>query len=133
MTSTFARVLRDFIINGHPTRPDAQARIDYGVAQRQLTVEEAGELIGMLEDNTVLVDMRAAIEALAERVAAVEDKLRDPALPDDVKDWVPPSGAHDAYGIGDKVRYGGVIYVSKIAGNATVPGSDERWWEVYVG
>lgn len=125
----FYQVLKDYIINSHPTRPDAQSRIDYGVASGQLTASEAAQLEGLLTDNTVLVDVQAAIEALAERVAALEGKAKDPELPDDVVDWVPPSCAADAYGIGDKVRYQGVIYVSKIVGNDTVPGSDKRWWE----
>ena len=45
--------------------------------------------------------------------------------------WSQPTGAHDAYNIGDVVNYNGTLYKSKIDGNITVPGSDERWWEVY--
>ena len=45
--------------------------------------------------------------------------------------WSPPTGAHDAYNVGDVVDYGGVLYESLINGNATVPGSDERYWKVY--
>ena len=43
-------------------------------------------------------------------------------------DWVQPTGAHDAYSIGDKVTYNGKRYISQIDGNTTIPGSDERWW-----
>lgn len=45
--------------------------------------------------------------------------------------WSPPTGAHDAYNTGDIVDYNGTLYKSKIDGNTTVPGSDDRWWEVY--
>lgn len=45
--------------------------------------------------------------------------------------WSPPTGAHDAYNIGDIVNYNGVLYKSLIDGNITVPGSDERYWEIY--
>lgn len=128
--STFATVLRDYITQSKPTRPDAQSRIDYGVASGQLTTDEAAQLEGMLTDNTVLVDLWDAIRSLSERVAALEGEAKDPELPDDVIDWVPPTGAHDAPNIGDKRRYEGVIYRSKIDGNTTVPGSDTRWWEV---
>lgn len=39
-----------------------------------------------------------------------------------------PTGAHDAYNIGDHVTYQGEHYISNINGNTTVPGSDDRWW-----
>lgn len=48
--------------------------------------------------------------------------------------WTPPTGAHNAYNAGDIVHYptkDDPLYQSKIDGNTTVPGSDERWWKVY--
>lgn len=52
--------------------------------------------------------------------------------------WVQPTGAQDAYGIGDRVTHdnpndGGAIwlYESTIVGNTTEPGRDgtfDRWW-----
>lgn len=47
--------------------------------------------------------------------------------------WSPPTGEHDAYDEGDIVDHEGILYESKINGNTTVPGSDERWWKVYEG
>ena len=46
--------------------------------------------------------------------------------------WSQPTGAHDAYNTDDVVDYNGVLYISKIDGNTTVPGSDERYWAVYI-
>lgn len=46
--------------------------------------------------------------------------------------WQQPTGAHDAYNTGDIVNYNGQMYQSQIDGNTTVPGSDERWWKVYI-
>lgn len=43
--------------------------------------------------------------------------------------WVQPTGAHDAYSIGDKVAYNSKRYISQIDGNTTIPGSDARWWQ----
>ena len=45
--------------------------------------------------------------------------------------WAAPTGAHDSYAVGDIVDYNGVLYISKIPGNTTVPGTDARYWEVY--
>ena len=45
--------------------------------------------------------------------------------------WSPPTGAQDAYKTGDIVSYEEQLWQSKIDGNATPPGSDERWWSRY--
>ena len=48
--------------------------------------------------------------------------------------WTQPTGAHNAYNTGDIVHYPTAddpLYKSLIDGNTTVPGSDERWWELY--
>lgn len=47
--------------------------------------------------------------------------------------WAPPTGAQDAYNAGDVVSHNGTLYKSKIDGNTTEPGTDERWWEVFEG
>lgn len=47
--------------------------------------------------------------------------------------WSAPTGAHDAYNVGDVVDYEGTLYESLINGNTTVPGTDERYWAVYTG
>ena len=49
--------------------------------------------------------------------------------PQGYEQWKQPTGAHDAYNIGDKVTHNGSIYESLINGNTTVPGSDPRWWK----
>ena len=43
--------------------------------------------------------------------------------------WSQPTGAHDAYNVGDIVDYMGVLYESQIDGNVFSPNSDERWWK----
>lgn len=48
--------------------------------------------------------------------------------PDAIPEWKAPEGGHDAYSIGDRVRHNSVIWESRINGNDTVPGTDERWW-----
>ena len=43
--------------------------------------------------------------------------------------WAQPTGAHDAYNVGDVVNHNGDLYESLIPGNCTVPGTDERYWK----
>ncbi len=45
--------------------------------------------------------------------------------------WQQPTGAHDAYNVGDIVSHNGQLYKSLINGNTTEPGSDPRWWEEF--
>lgn len=47
--------------------------------------------------------------------------------------WSAPTGAHDAYNVGDVVNYTGMLYQSLIDGNTVVPGTDDRYWTKYGG
>lgn len=46
-------------------------------------------------------------------------------------EFVQPSGAHDAYKIGDIVKYNGQLYKSKIDNNVWSPSEYSAGWEVY--
>lgn len=48
----------------------------------------------------------------------------------DVKDFVQPTGAHDAYQIGDRVKYNGHVYESTIANNAYSPDTYPPGWKL---
>lgn len=45
--------------------------------------------------------------------------------------WSKPTGAHDAYSIGDIVDYNGTLYKSLIDGNVYSPDEYPAGWEVY--
>ena len=45
--------------------------------------------------------------------------------------WSKPSGAHDAYNIGDIVNYNGALYKSLINGNVYSPDEYPQGWELY--
>ena len=46
--------------------------------------------------------------------------------------WSRPTGAHDAYNIGDIVDYKGTLYESLINGNTYSPDEYPQGWKVYV-
>ena len=48
----------------------------------------------------------------------------------DVKDFVQPTGAHDAYNVGDRVKYNGHVYESTIANNAYSPDAYPQGWKL---
>lgn len=45
--------------------------------------------------------------------------------------WSRPTGAHDAYNVGDIVDYNGVLYMSLIDGNVYSPDEYPTGWEIY--
>lgn len=45
--------------------------------------------------------------------------------------WSKPTGAHDAYDIGDIVDYKGILYKSLINGNVYSPDEYPTGWEIY--
>ena len=47
-----------------------------------------------------------------------------------IPDWQQPTGAHDAYNIGDLVRFNGQVYKSLINGNSWSPAAYPAGWEL---
>lgn len=47
--------------------------------------------------------------------------------------WSQPTGAHDAYNVGDVVNYNGTLYESTIDGNVYAPDAYPAGWRVYNG
>ncbi len=48
--------------------------------------------------------------------------------PEAIPEWRQPSGAHDAYSAGDRVRYGGTVYISLMDGNVWAPDAFPAGW-----
>lgn len=48
----------------------------------------------------------------------------------DVPDFVQPTGAHDAYNVGDRVKYNGHVYESTMAGNTYSPDAYPQGWKL---
>lgn len=79
-------------------------------------------------DERVLT-LELALKALEDRVKALEDGDTPTPGPDpEIPEWVQPTGAYNAYNIGDKVRYKGQIYESIIDGNVWAPDVYPAGW-----
>ena len=79
-------------------------------------------------------DYESELDALwkeVRRLAAIVDTMPEPTpTPEpDIADWVQPTGAHDAYNTGDKVRFKGDIYESLIDGNVWSPEVYPAGWQ----
>ena len=60
----------------------------------------------------------------------VDPQPTEPETPsDDIEDFVQPTGAHDAYAKGDKVRFDGKVYESLIDNNIYSPSAYPAGWK----
>ena len=71
------------------------------------------------------------LDALAARVTAIEagTPAEPPAEPDEWPEFVQPTGAHDAYGEGDKITYNGQHYICQMDGCVWPPDVYPDAWE----
>ena len=84
----------------------------------------------MREELQAIVTRMNAIEA---RLAAVETRLDSGGEPseqaDDIPEFVQPTGVHDAYNTGDRVRYHGTVYECRMDGCVWSPEVYPAAWE----
>jgi hypothetical protein len=116
--SDMYKVLINVIKGGSYELADILGKIDTLWLQGSLTDAERMERMELArskaEPSHSFAPLQAQIDALAERVAALEGKV-EPADPDapaeEYPAYVQPTGAHDAYHAGDKVTFNGKRYI----------------------
>lgn len=86
-------------------------RDDDGVLYRSIT--------GTYEKPTELLYHPKDVPAL---MVKVEDEGGEEIPSEEYPEWVQPTGAHDAYGIGAKVTHNGEKWISNTANNTWEPG-----------
>ena len=91
-------------------------------------VWEPGSMGVSWSDLGTIDDVMMGIEVEPEEPVDPEPEEPDISI---YPDFVQPTGAHDAYNIGDIVKYNGVLYRSLINGNAYFPDAYPAGWEVY--
>ena len=117
---------------------DMLRKIDTIWVQGSLTDEERGELVELAQSNAdparSYAPLQEQINQAFDRIKALEGRMAkleagEEPEPEEWPEWVQPTGAHDAFGMGDKVTYNGKHYVSKIAGNVWSPDAYPQGWE----
>ena len=106
------------------------AKVDKAWAMSAITDDERAELLALLraEQPRYDMDVQGEIAKLWAAVHALEARPNPDPEPADIPDWVQPTGAHDAYNKGDKVRFEGSIYESLIDGNVWSPSVYPAGW-----
>ncbi len=108
-------VTKNVIQSGNYELTHILNKIDSLWLQGSLTDEERLNLITMARSKAdpshSYAPLQAQIDALAERVAALEGKAEPDAPAEEYPGYVQPTGSHDAYHSGDKVSYNGKHYI----------------------
>ena len=99
-------------------RTNAKAENSYAPLQKQL-------------ENTNL-----RIDSLEERIAKLEgqatEEPTEPEPVDEYSEFKQPSGAHDAYHVGDKITYNGKKYICKLDNCVWTPDAYPQGWQEVV-
>ena len=106
-------------------------KIDMYNIEGKITDEERTELYALARVNPeAQYDFKKEIERLWEAVRALQSNEKTEGNTDTTKGFVQPTGAHDAYMIGDKVMYNGKVYESLIDNNVWSPDTYPAGWEL---
>ena len=118
---------------------DILNKIDEFYIQDSLTKEQKEELEEEARKNANPVnsyaDFQTQIDKLADRITALENKLANtgsstPTEPtEEYPEYVQPTGAHDAYKVGDKITYNGKHYECVYEGCVWTPDAYPAGWK----
>ena len=108
-------------------RQNAKAENSYAPLQEQIdkAFKEIDILKTTVEANAV--GMSALKEAVEKLGGKLENPVEEPV--EEYPEFVQPTGAHDAYNIGDKVTYNGKKYICQINGCVWAPDVYPQGWQ----
>lgn len=150
MASSMYTIVKGVIEQQRFELSDMLAKIDTEWVLSALTDGEREELVELAREAA---DPEASLAPVVERVTALEEWRRsvesrlaalesgggqgdgteggetDPEPADEWPDYVQPTGAHDAYHVGDKITWGGKRWTCKMDGCVWDPGAYPAGWE----
>lgn len=131
-------IFKNVLNNRNYELVDILNKIDEFYVQDSLTKEQKEELEEEARKNANPVnsyaDLQTQIDKLADRITALENKLantgsEEPAE-EEYPEFVQPTGAHDAYKIGDKITYNGKHYECVYNGCVWTPDAYPAGWKL---
>lgn len=147
VTNTLSDIIElplDTIADEEPTVDDVRAVLKVKILASELTSEEIDVITSLYppweEGKPVIADEMYSYKSTLYRVVQPHTTQADwtpektqalftPAAPVGViQEWVQPTGAQDAYNIGDQVSFKGVVYESKINANVWSPVAYPAGW-----
>lgn len=140
-------IVKNVIQSGRYELSDMLKKIDVIWLQGDLTDEQKTELVSLAQSNADpensyasvqkqidnlyvnMTEMGQAILDLTNRVTTLEGG-KVPEVPEEEwPEWKAPTGAHDAYKVGDKITFKGKHYVCKMNGCVWSPEVYPDGWE----
>lgn len=148
-------VIKSVIDSGDYELTAMLAKIDTMWVKGKLTEEQHAELMQYARDkadpvnsykplqkrlDTALTEidrLKNTVQAFADRAYKLEHSGEEPEEPtepeepevDEWSEYVQPTGAHDAYNVGDKVTYNGKHYVCVLAACVWTPDAYPAGWK----
>ena len=133
-------IFKNILNNRNYELADILNKINEFYVQDSLTKEQKEELEEEARKNANPVnsyaDLQTQIDKLADRITALENKLsssgtgsKEPTE-DEYPEYVQPTGAHDAYHIGDKITYNGKHYECIFDNCVWTPDAYPQGWEL---
>ena len=141
------QIIKNVILSKDFELRDILYKINKMYIESAITEEEKTELDELARENAVAENSYASLEEQVEniyseidsiksRLATLENTEESPEEPIEPVDEYPlykqPSGAHDAYKVGDKITYNGKKYVCKLDGCVWAPDVYPAGWEEVV-
>ena len=136
-------IIKSVINSGNFELVDILAKIDTMWVQGSITDGQRTELTALARDEATpeatYAPLQEQVDTLAERLDALTARVtaieagtpaEPPAEPDEWPAYVQPTGAHDAYGVGDKITYNGQHYVCQMDGCVWSPDAYPDAWEL---
>ena len=122
--------IRQAIEQGAKSLP-VETALEVPALFRRWTAGEAVTLNDIRQYNGVLYKVVQAHTTQADWTPDLTPALWKVVQPEGViPDWVQPTGAHDAYKIGDKVIFDSKVYESLINGNTWSPTGYPQGWKL---
>nr|DAN55245.1 MAG TPA: ChiA1-BD-binding domain protein [Caudoviricetes sp.] len=118
---------------------DMLYKINKMYVESYLTEEEKTELDNLARENADTVNSYAPIQEqidnLYVKISNLEDRVKllekteEPGEEEEYKEFVQPTGAHNAYNVSDKIIYNGKKYICKMDGCVWSPDTYPAAWE----
>jgi hypothetical protein len=125
-------IIENVIKKGGYDLTELLAKIDTFFAEGKLTADERNALYELARVKPkAQYDVKTEIEKLWVAVKALQNgSTTGGSATTEAKDYVQPTGAHDAYNKGDRVLFNGKVYASTIDGNVWSPLVYPNGWEL---
>lgn len=127
-------IFEQTILRGGFDLAEMLSRIDLYNVEAKLTDEERESLYALARQHAApQYNYDAEIEALWAAIRELQQAQEEGGGTEPADEWpeyVQPTGAHDAYKVGDKITYNGQHYICKMDGCVWTPDAYPAGWEV---